>query len=180
MHGRPLVPALVLAVSALACSATDRPAPARPTPPADWVVVESGARDLRLTVPPDLLMFENSGAILMNVAPAAQGGGFVQLLAQGPGAAELQPGALTPLGDWLAERTHTTELPGVITEVELPAGRAVHLDRTWPEPAPYRLLAWAIRTDAGVTLLVIDGPAELLAPRVADAELIAQLLEIGG
>jgi hypothetical protein len=136
---------------------------ATPTPlvvPADWVISTSSSHDLRLALPPWLVAFDRTGAILANevVAPGAQG---LELLAEGPRSVEPQPGIWEDLRGWLAGRLADAGAgEPIFRDVLLPAGPAVMIERIdrFGTATAWQHRAWAIRTPAGVAFLWIDGP----------------------
>jgi hypothetical protein len=153
--------------------------PTRPPKPVGWRFVGSGAGDLRLALPPDLLVADASGAIFAN-EPPAEFGGWVQLVAEGPRTAEPQPDPGQSLERWLLDRWLFGEHvvgSGTTRAVLLPAGPAVEW-RGSIEADPVRtLILYAIETPDGVALLAVDGPPEAMEVRARDIELITQLLE---
>jgi hypothetical protein len=167
--------ALVLALLA-ACGA---PTPAE-TPPPGWARIESRAGDLEVVLPPWMAAFEMSGPIFANeVLPDGTPG--MQLLAEGPLTAELQPAAGESLEAWLAARI---EAPGAgeprVERVRLSAGEGIRVrrdDRAGTATA-WRIAAWAIRTRAGVAFLLVDGAADRWLGREEDVERIARLLSV--
>ena len=172
MH-RAATVALVLAMAVPACGTATAPE----TPPG-WSRVTSGASDLEVFLPPWMVAFETSGAIFANEVMADETPGL-QLLAEGPRTAEIQPAAGEPIEAWLAARI---EAPGagepLVESTGLPAGHAIvmrRLDRAGTATA-WRIAAWAIRTPYGVAYLLIDGPPERWVGREEDVERIARLL----
>lgn len=153
--------------------------PPIPTAPAGWTTTASMTADLRITLPPWLVPFETSGPIFANevVGPGAQG---MQLLAEGPRNAEPQPGPGADLRSWLTLKIGgSAQGTATFRDVRLPVGTALILERVDRPlgPTPWRILTAAIRTSAGVTFLMVDGPPERWVGREADVALVLQLLE---
>lgn len=174
MHRRTSVVAVFLAL------ATGCGAPSPESAPSGWTRVASGSGDLEVHLPPWLVAFDTSGAIFANEV-TRDGTRGLQLLAEGPETAELQPAPGDAIETWLAARI---DAPGAgvatIEQVTLPARAAVVIrreDRAGTATA-WRLVAYAIRASAGVAFLLIDGPPERWAGLEADATAIARLLSL--
>jgi hypothetical protein len=168
-----------LAALAAACSSAP-PSPSPEAVAAEWTTVVSEAGDLALALPPWLIAFDTSGAIFANEG-MPDGTPGLQLLAEGPRTAELQPASGEALEAWLATRI---EAPGSgepkVESRQLPAGAAVLIrrdDRAGTATA-WRRAAWAIRTPDGVAYLLVDGPLDRWAGREAEVERIARLLSV--
>jgi hypothetical protein len=175
MHRRATVLVLTLVLGLTGACTT---APDAEGPPAGWVRVASDAGDLDVTLPPWLVAFETGGAIFANEV-LADGTPGLQLLAEGPRTAELQPDADEPLEAWLAGRIESSGAGARRVEsVRLPAGEAVVIRREDRPGAAFawRIAAWAIRTGDGVAFLMVDGPPNRWAGREADVERIARLI----
>jgi len=164
---RLLLPAAA-AAAAVACTLgpgpTSAPTSALPEPPADWTTVTSGAGDLRLALPPWLVAFDTTGAVFAYEVVGGDRQG-IELLAEGPGTAEPQPGAEGP-GAWLERRM---DAPGagvpVRSRVALPSGEAMRVDRIDRPGTPlaWRLTGYAIDTSFGTAYLLVDGPPDAWA-----------------
>lgn len=137
--------------------------------------------DLWLALPPWLVPFDTTAAIFANevVEPGAE---WIELMAEGPRTAELQPAPNESLEHWLRQRIDLG--PGLgqptIQQVNLPAGPTVsieRLDRAGTRLA-WRIAAYAIRTPRGVALLQIDGPPDSWPARAADLALIPWLVRV--
>ena len=153
--------------------------------PPDWVDVATDGGDLRLTLPPWLVTFDNHGAIFANEPPEPGVEIPVQLLAKGPDrAAQLEFG--TDLVAWINLHvsgaaqglTNPGEGRPSVTGVQLPAGpgvRYARIDR--PGTAlEWRFLVFAITTPTGLAYLQFDGTAAGWAERSAEFDHIALLL----
>jgi len=153
---------------------------AAPTLPAGWITTTSDTLDLRLTLPDWLGVFESSGAVFANeVRPAGEQG--LQLLAEGPRTAMLQPKAGEDRRLWLERKVGA---PGqgqpAFRSIRLPSGPALVLGRVdrAGTPTAWRIMAYAIETDFGVAFLLIDGPHDMWAGREDDVLLIPHLVEV--
>jgi hypothetical protein len=173
---------LALSIVALGAAAACAPATgtlAQPGPPAVWILVTSDAGDLRIALPPWLVPFDTTGAIFANEIVAGGGQG-VEIMAEGPGVAEQQPGREGAEG-WLRRRV---EAPGAghaeIVAMRLPAGDAVSLRRIEREGTPlvWRLAAYAISRPRGTAYLLVDGPPDAWTGREEDIERILELVII--
>jgi hypothetical protein len=174
----------VLAVAAFlslsACSTNAPPSlPTTPPVPAGWTTVATG--DVSLLLPAWLVPFDTTGAVFANevVEPGAD---WVQLLAEGPGSVEPQPGPNESLERWLHERIDLGAGLGqpTVRLVDLPAGPAVaieRLDRAGTRLA-WRIAAYAIRTPRGVAFLQLDGPPDRWAMRADDLALIPWFVRV--
>jgi hypothetical protein len=176
--------AAVPAITALlaACSGQPiLPTAGTPTAPPGWIQTVGGGSDLRVTLPPWLVVFDTTGAIFANEVVGAGGQGL-QLMAEGPATANPQPRTGEDLARWLERKVGGAQLGGTPTfsYAELPTGRAVHLqrlDRAGTGTA-WRISAYAIPTLHGVVFLMIDGPADAWAAHEDDARLIPSLIDV--
>jgi hypothetical protein len=157
------------------------PVAVSPTVSPGWVTVSSAGAAIQLTLPPWLLVFDNTSAIFANEAPR-QGESEIpiQLMAVPPGV-DSNPGPRDDLVAWIDSRLND---PGkgvpMVSEIDLPAGRAVRyerLDRAGT-PAAWHILAFAVRTRSGVVYLMIDGLPDAWPARVDDIERIPFLLRV--
>jgi hypothetical protein len=174
----PLV--LVGILLAAACSAeAEPPLPTVPPVPAGWLEATNG--DLSLTLPPWLVPFDTTASIFANevVEPGAE---WIQLMAEGPRTADLQPGPNESLEHWLRGRIDIG--PGLgqptIRQVNLPAGPTVSIERVDRAGTrlDWQIAAYAIRTPRGVAFLQIDGPPDKWPAREADLALIPWLVRV--
>jgi hypothetical protein len=180
----PLLAGVTLLILVMAaadgCAAGPRPAADPPEPPAGWSTVTSDAGDVQLTLPPWLVPFDKTGAVFANEVVVGGGQG-IELLAEGPGTAEPQPG-LEGSAQRLERRI---ESPGsgvpVRSRVQLPAGAAVRVERVDHPGTPlaWRFDAYAIDTPRGTAFLLIDGPPDAWAGREDDIARITLLLRAG-
>jgi hypothetical protein len=165
-------------IGASAEAPTPVPAPTEPGPPAGWTWVAGDDGGLRLSLPPWLQAFDTRGAIFANEAPAGRG---LQLLAEGPRQAEPQPAFGEDLRAWMTARlADVGSGQPVISEVLLPAGPALQferLDRPGTASA-WRHRAWAIRTQAGVAFLWVDGPPGAWEAHLDDIARIPQFMQV--
>jgi hypothetical protein len=152
-----------------------------PTIPAGWVTVSTAGAEIQLTLPPWLVVFDNVNAIFANEAPREGESEIpIQLMAIPPGV-DSDPGPGDDLVAWLDTRLND---PGkgvpVVTEINLPAGRAVRyerLDRAGT-PTARHILAFAVRTRAGPVYLLIDGLPDAWPGHAEDIERIPLLLRV--
>lgn len=151
------------------------------TAPPGWSQTVSGGSDLRVTLPPWLVVFDTTGAIFANEVVDGGGQGL-QLMAEGPATAMPQPRSGEELARWLELKVGGVQLggPPIFSYAELPSGRAVHLERVdRPGTATaWRISAFAIPTPHGVVFLMIDGPADAWAAHEDDARLIPWLMDV--
>lgn len=150
-----------------------------PTQPAGWITTASETRDLRLTLPDWLVVFESSGAVFANeVRPAGEQG--LQLMAEGPRTATPGPRSGENLRLWIERKVGA---PGqgrpAFESIRLPSGPALVLGRVdrAGTPTAWRIMAYAIETDFGVAFLMIDGPHDMWAGHEDDVLLIPHLVE---
>jgi hypothetical protein len=147
-----------------------------PGPPDGWRWVDGHDGELRLSLPPWLEAFDTRGAIFANEPPAGEG---LQLLADGR--PEPQPAFGEDLRTWMAAKLADVGAgEPVFRDVLLPAGPALMLERI-DRPATtleWRHRAWAIRTQAGVVFLWIDGPPGAWDPHVDDVARIPMFLQL--
>jgi hypothetical protein len=168
----------------MAVLTTASPSPlALPERPPDWHVVEADSRDMRLALPPWMGVADTAGAIFANEPPPADGGGWLQVLAVGPGSACPQPRPGDTLEGWVetfwfAGRPEVG--PRHARKRTLPAGPAVEVRATVAAGTPeeWAVIAYAIEGPSGVGLLVLDGPVAAVAAREPELLLIARLLEL--
>jgi len=173
--------AAVTVVAACAAPATSPEPAAQPTIPSGWVTVSTAGAELQLTLPPWLVVFDNVNAIFANEAPRPGENEIpIQLMAVPPGI-DSDPGPGGNLVAWIDTRLDD---PGkgvpVVTQIDLPAGRAVRyerLDRAGT-PMAWHILAFAVRTRSGVAYLMIDGLPGAWPGRAEDIERIPALLWI--
>jgi hypothetical protein len=154
------------------------PAPTAPEPPAGWSWVASDDGGVRLSLPPWLQAFDTRGAIFANEAPAGEG---LQLLLEGPLQVEPQPAFGEDLRAWMTARLADVGAgEPVFADVRLPAGPALMLERIDRPTTPlaWRHRAWAIRTQAGVAFLWIDGPPGAWDARLDDVARIPVYLRL--
>ena len=151
------------------------------TAPSGWIATTAASQDLLLTLPAWLEVFDNSGAIFANeVLPAREQG--LQLMAEGPRTASPGPQSGQDMRIWLERKVGA---PGQGQPVYRPvrlAGRAAllleRIDRAETSNA-WRIMAYAIETEAGIAFLMIDGPPDAWARHEDDIRLIPQLLRTG-
>lgn len=165
--------------------ASEATPPERPQIPPGWVTVTSMARDVELTVPPDLVIVGPDAPVGIFLQAAMVGGVTpLQVWAHGPSDLPDQPASGESLRSWL-ERTAWFPVEGgattlgVVSErvVLLPAGRALELAGTAQPGTPEesRVVAYAIETEAGFGVLQIVGPPDVLEGR-GELRLIPMLL----
>jgi hypothetical protein len=163
---------------ALAEPPTPVPAPTAPGPPEGWTLVTGDDGGLRMSLPPWLAASDTQGAIFANEAPPGEG---LQLLAEGPRQVELQPAFGEDLRAWITARlADVGSGQPVFSEVLLPAGPALQferLDRPGTASA-WRHRAWAIRTQAGVAFLWVDGPPGAWEGHLGDIARIPQFMHV--
>ncbi len=183
---RALAPlAVVAAVLLAACgSRTSSPPPivaATPTIPDGWVTVSTTDPAIQMALPPWLLVFDNMTAIFANEAPPPGTTEIpIQLMAMPP-SANTQPGPNGDLVGWLETRLgEAGKGVAVVSEVTLPAGRAVRYERIdrAGTPTAWHILAFAIRTPSGVAYLMIDGLPNAWPARAEDIERIPLFLRV--
>jgi hypothetical protein len=169
------LPVVALAGAVLAQGPTS--APARP---AGWPTIESGAGDLRLSLPPDILISDASEAIFANEVPPPVGA-WIEIIAEGPTTAFPQPTADQTLEDWLLSRWPVSASligPATTRELSLPAGEALEWRGTVEADPVRSMILYAIRTERGTAFVVIDGPPDRMAQRSADLDLIVRLIQV--
>jgi hypothetical protein len=174
--------AAAAAVLAACAPQASSPEPvAAPTIPPGWVTVSSAGAEIQLTLPPWLVVFDNTSAIFANEAPR-QGESEIpiQLIAVPPGV-DSDPGPGDELVAWIDTRLGD---PGkgvpVVSQIDLPAGQAVRyerLDRAGT-PMAWHILAFAIRAQSGAVYLMIDGRPDAWPARANDIERIPFLLRV--
>jgi len=176
--------ALAVPVVVAACGATTQPAP-RPTTPPGWTTVESGAGGLWVDLPPWIVAFDTSGAVLAN-EPPREDGTWIQVLVMPPDPAGPQAATAAEARSWLeaqfgSQFDSPIAGPATVRTVELPGGSAIRLDRVdgAGTPQAWRFAAYAIGTPTGLAVLVIDGADNAWVGREADLELIPQLIRFG-
>ena len=161
----------------------------RPAVPEGWHALTSDARDVRLSVPPDVqALFTASGVI----AQEASVGGMppeLEVMALGPASAQPQPRSGEPVRAWLDASWLPRSGEGGVTElgpvserqIELPSGQALEVAVTVHPSLPdaSRVLLYAISVDGGVAILRFVGPPDRMEGRAADLRLMALLAEFG-
>jgi hypothetical protein len=178
---RVMTVAATMVVAACVAPASSPELVAVPTIPPGWVTVSTAGAEIQLTLPPWLVVFDNSNAIFANEAPRPGENEIpVQLMAMPPGI-DSGPGPGGDLVAWIDSRLGD---PGkgvpVVTEVNLPAGPAVRyerLDRAGT-PMAWHILAFAVRTRSGAVYLMIDGLPDAWPARAEDIERIPFLLRV--
>ncbi len=182
--GWQLAAALTVLVMLAACGVTTQPAP-RPTTPPGWATVESSAGGLWVDLPPWIVAFDTSGAVLAN-EPPRDDGTWIQVLAMPPDPAGPQAASAAEAQSWLeaqfgSQFDSPIAGPATVRTVDLPGGSAIRLDRIdgAGTPQAWRFAAYAISTPTGLALLVIDGGVAAWAGREADLDLIPQLIQFG-
>jgi hypothetical protein len=177
----------IIMIGMAACSpgsggaSVDRPA--RPVVPAGWTITRSASDELRLALPPDIVVFERSGVILANeFRPDGTLG--IQIHAEGPRGAEIQPSPGDDLARWIETKWLPAKLPRSGTSwrtVVTSIGPLVELrSRLGPGTVDERaLVAYAVPTASGVGFIAIDGPPGEMADRADEIALIVALIEMG-
>lgn len=192
MRARPglvAILALILGACAAATPTSPTPEPTIPTAPAvpdGWQVVTSDAGDVRLAVPPDLVVMDLASGILLQ---AEMHGGTtpLQVWVTGPRGASIQPAPGETLRAWLETSGWVPkESSGGVTgigdvserEVWLPAGRALEVAVTAQPGTPDagRVIAYAIETSEGFGVLQIVGQPEVTEARRGDLSLLPLLV----
>lgn len=154
--------------------------PERPAVPAGWTTSLALSRDLRIAVPPYLVVSDVDGTVMANESPGGNPN-WLSLMAAGPASAA-QPRAGQSLESWLQEFFQRSPHGAFQTRpILLPAGRGVELrvlvaagtsDET-------QVAIYGISTGDGAAFLWLSGRPEDFVNHAADLLLIPQLLETG-
>jgi hypothetical protein len=161
----------------------------RPAVPDGWHAIASDARDVRLTLPPDVdAIFTAAGIIARERARA--GTPEFEIIALGPASAAPQPRSGERICSWLEDASWVPRAgeggvtlvgPATERELHLPSGPALEVAVTADPgmPSEARAVVHAIATHGGIAVLRFVGLPARIDERANDVWLIALLAEFG-
>jgi hypothetical protein len=159
--------------------------PPRPDVPQGWRTITSDEGQVRLVVPPDLVVFHAAGSVHAN---RESGDSELIMVAALPPEQLNQPRGELPAdwanaGGWLTAAQGHVDLADVTTrEVLLPAGPTYELTSRWMlgDLGPRWTVLYVIQTPNGYGLLQVSGAGQPPNPPPRELRLMRELVEFGG
>lgn len=188
------VAALLLIGLIAACAATpsetpdasETPLPPAPDVPPLWRTITSDEGDVRLVVPPDLVVLHTAASV--HAYREAADGEPITVAAIPPRQLNQPRGDESAVewanaGGWLtAGQGHVDEAEVRSRDVLLPAGPTIELTSSWVlgGQGPHWTMLHLIRTSSGYGLFQVSGPGAIPDEPPEEVRLMRELVDFGG